>query len=341
MSKRWSIAVVCLLLGWVAGVSAAPRRAKFEPAHGCYLGAHLRPVGVGADMHRFEQMAGKKHASYFRYVGYGRPFPTEWVERVKALGAVPHIAFEPNRGLKEVQDGPYLRRWARSAQRAGCPIFLRWASEMNGYWTAYHGPVSLYKAKFRLVHRIMAQEAPNVAMVWTVFYYHRRGGPMPFRAWYPGDDCVDWVGANIYSVCHYSGDMDDEGQATDSVRALQDIYDAYASRKPIQISEFGATHFCGTEGRSRTDFAVKTMSLFYNSLRERFPRVKMVNWFNVNTIKAGLAENDYSVTGNPEVLATYRALIRSPYSPRGAAGWPPPAGGAAAPAKPLVSAVGR
>lgn len=309
----WLVALSGVFLLSSQRAAGSPRLAKFEPARGCYLGAHLRPVGIGADIRRFEAMTGRKHASYFRYVGYGRPFPTEWVEHVKSLGAVPHIAFEPNRGLQEVQDGPYLRRWARAARAAGCPIFLRWASEMNGHWTAYHAPASLYIEKFRLIHRVMTQEAPNVAMVWTVFYYHRRGGPMRFRAWYPGDAYVDWVGVNIYSVCHYSGSLRLKGRETDCIRALSDFYREYAARKPVQISEFGATHFCQVEGKPRPEFAIQTMTLFYRSLEKRFPRVKMVNLFNVNTIKAGLARNDYSVTSDPKVLNTYRWLIQDPY----------------------------
>ena len=117
----WLVALSGVFLLSSQRAAGSPRLAKFEPARGCYLGAHLRPVGIGADIRRFEAMTGRKHASYFRYVGYGRPFPTEWVEHVKSLGAVPHIAFEPNRGLQEVQDGPYLRRWARAARAAAAP----------------------------------------------------------------------------------------------------------------------------------------------------------------------------------------------------------------------------
>lgn len=312
--NRYRVALlVAGLLTLCAAARAAAPRGKFEPAHGCYLGAHLRPVGEGADIQRFERLTGKKHASYFRYVGYGKPFPTAWVNYVKSVGAVPHIAFEPNCGLPAVKDGPYLRRWARAANDAGCPIFLRWASEMNGYWTAYHQPVSLYIQKWRLVHDIFAQEAPNVAMVWTVFNYNRHSGPMSYNAWYPGDAYVDWVGMNTYSVCHYSGQLGLKGDAHDAVIALERLYRQYAARKPIQLSEFGATHYCKVEQKPRPEFAIETMRLLYESLPTRFPRVKMVNWFNVNTIKAGLARNDYSVTSDPAVLRAYSRLISSPY----------------------------
>ncbi len=87
---------LCLLLA--VSCFAAPSGValeKFEPPEGCYLGAYIEqdPVTNG-DIAAFEALTGKKHASYFKYVGYGRPFPTEWVEKVKAAGAVPQIAWE-------------------------------------------------------------------------------------------------------------------------------------------------------------------------------------------------------------------------------------------------------
>ena len=84
--------------------------AKFEPAHGCYIGAFIeRDTHVMGNIGAFEELTKRKHASYFTYVGYGRPFPAEWVRKVARAGGARHIAFEPNNGLDEVQDSLYLR----------------------------------------------------------------------------------------------------------------------------------------------------------------------------------------------------------------------------------------
>ena len=153
-----------------AGHTQSSGRAKFEPAQGCYVGAFIElDDTVKGDITVFEELTKKQHASYFTYVGYGRPFPLEWVNKVKARGAAPHIAFEPNNGLDEVKDDEYLRAWARDAARTQCPIFLRWASEMNGPWTAYGKDPAQYREKFRLMAQVMKEEAPNVAMVRTPF----------------------------------------------------------------------------------------------------------------------------------------------------------------------------
>ncbi|MDF2439609.1 MAG: hypothetical protein JWN98_593 [Abditibacteriota bacterium] len=279
---------------------------KFEPARGCYLGAFIeRDFTVLGDISAFEQLTKKKHASYFTYVGYGRPFPSDWVRKVKAGGAAPHIAFEPNDGLDMVQDGAYIRAWARDAARAKCPIFLRWASEMNGPWTKYGPNPPQYVEKFRLISKVMKEEAPNVAMVWTPFAEPTRTIP----SYYPGDEWVDWVGMNIYSVYVNNGDPFRPADQKDPVEALRYIYENYADRKPVHISEFAATIYCKGTSSDTVSFAISKMTRFYDALRLEFPRVKSVNWFCWDTIRANRANNNYSILDDGRVLATYRKLV--------------------------------
>jgi hypothetical protein len=207
-----------------------------------------------------------------------------------------------------VRDDDYLRGWAQAARFSETPIFLRYASEMNGTWQAYSGDPELYKAKWRIVCRVMHEVAPNVAMVWCPFSMPRR----TIEPYYPGDEYVDWVGVNVYSVHHHDGDANRPG-GEDPRDELQYVYDLYADRKPIQISEYASTHYCAACNQWLPSFAVLRAKELYGSLPLRFPRVKMVNWFSVNTIGEGLAENNYSVTDDPTILATYRDLIADPY----------------------------
>lgn len=291
-------------------LTASADLGKFEPPSGCYIGAFIErdPVARG-DIAQFEEAVGKKHASYIVYVGYGQPFPWEFVRKCIAAGAVPHIAFEPNQGLHIVKADSYLREFAREAGRARCPIFLRWASEMNGDWTAYHGDPQLYIEKWRLVWRVFKEEAPNVAMVWTPFSTPQSIIP----AYYPGDEYVDWVGINIYSVWCHDGDPRRPAWFKDPVEFLRFVYDLYADKKPVQISEFAATHFCKATRRDTTEFAIEKMQRLYSIIISDFPRVKLVNWFSCDTISEGLADNNYALTDNPRVLKCYRELVSHPY----------------------------
>ena len=287
-----------------------PGPARFEPKTGCYLGAFVaNDLNVDRRMDVWQRVVGKPHASYLTYSGYGQPFPAEWVRAVRRVGAVPNIAWEPNSGLRAVRDNEYLRNWARAAAASGGPVFLRFASEMNGAWTAYHGNPAHYRAKFRLVARAMRAEAPNVAMVWTP--YCLPAGNIP--AYYPGDDAVDWVGVNIYSVHHHNGMLDQPADHEDPLDLLTPIYKRYAGRKPIQISEYAATNYCLACSQSLPEFAISKMSRMYRNLPTRFPRVKMIYWFSWDTVAGGAAENNYAVTGDTDVLAAYRKITHQPY----------------------------
>ncbi len=295
--------------------------AKFEPVRGCYIGAFIEKEfafqykNSQEKIEEFEQLTRKKHASYFTYVGYGTPFPGDWVASVKREGGAPQIAFEPNHGLEEVKDSEYLRNWARDAARSGVPIFLRWASEMNGTWMKYSDlpnqgdRFEQYKSKFRLVARIMHEEAPNVALVWTPFAQPQRD----ILKYYPGDEWVDWVGINIYSVYVNDGDPKRPAYDIDPLQQLQFIYVNFAERKPIHISEFAATVQCKGTGLDTVDFAINKMTRFYDGLRTQYPRVKAINWFCLDTIRAGLANNNYSFLQNGRVLNTYTHLVSDPY----------------------------
>lgn len=290
------------------------RLALFEPESGCYIGAFIeRDTRARGNISLFEAATQKQHASYFTYVGYGKSFPQGWINKIaRTPGAprAPHIAFEPNEGLDKVEDTGsmcYLRRWARDAARTKVPIFLRWASEMNCARTnhLYGQSPEKYKEKFRLVSKIMKQEAPNVAMVWTPFATPTNN----IDSYYPGDEWVDWVGMNIYSVFVHNGDRNVPAAEEDPVGFLDFIYKGYAARKPIHISEFAATVKCKGTGEDTSDWAQGKARRFYEALRTDYPRVKSVNWFCLDTIKTGLANNDYSLLSKGAMTSTYSQLV--------------------------------
>ena len=300
-----------LVAALLAGVlTSAPVLAEgFIPADGCYLGAYIElDCATGGDIDDFESIIGRPHASYFRYVGYGSPFPFRWVREMHERGILPHIAWEPNNGLDPVRDDDYLRGWAEAAARTGGPVFLRYASEMNGTWQAYSGNPAEFIEKWRSVARVMREIAPNVIMVWCPFATPQR----TITEYYPGDEWVDWVGVNIYSVHHYDGDIT-KPAVDDPREQLRYVYDLYADRKPIAICEYAATHFCAACNSDVTDFGLQQMTRLYEALPTQFPRVKMIAWFCVDTVGTGLASNNYSLTASREFAERYRELVGDSY----------------------------
>ena len=202
-------------------IASRDSHALHEPASGCYLGAFIdfdptlkRPVIIDKswphqDPAGFEQIVQKSHAVYFFYMGYGRPLPLEWVRWLGAHGKYVHIALEPNSGLQMVKDDAYLRKLADDMKRSGAKIFLRYASEMNGEWVNYHFHPDEYRRKFKLVHDVMHQRAPNVALVWCPYMTPE----VDIAKYWPGDDAVDWVGVNMYSVTYHNNTLKEPAEA--------------------------------------------------------------------------------------------------------------------------------
>jgi hypothetical protein len=297
--------------------------AKYEPSIGCYLGAYvdfdssLPPSVVDQNKteHRdpggFEHIVGRAHSMYFFYLGYGKPLPLDWVNWLATRNKFVQIALEPNDGLKWVKDDKYLNRLADEMGHSGARIFLRFASEMNGRWTAYHRDPSEYRKKFKLVHDIMHKRAPNVAMVWCPYCLPKESIP----DYYPGDDAVDWVGINMYNVTYHNNNLNSGCEAEHPCDMLDTVYNRYSSRKPIMVCEYGATHLAACKPTPRPDFACRKIGTFYNALPAIYPRVKCVNYFDSNTLQfaADLAYNDYCVTDDAAVRAAYSVAVASSY----------------------------
>ena len=301
--------------------------AKFEPVYGCYLGAYVAnddrlggSAFTGNQMYAgraaaLGDMVNKHLATSWDYCEYGSRFPLRWAQELCRLGIAPHIAMEPNRGLDLVQDDDYLQSFAIAAASCGGPVFLRFAGEMNGDWTAYHGDPELYRRKFRTVHDVMARLAPNVAMIWcvnSVPEYNMDG-------YYPGDDAVDWVGVNFYSVLHHDNDPSRPAWFENPATLLKYVYHRYAGRKPIAICEYGASHREKINPYvDQSAIAAGKIAALLAALPRQFPRVKLVGFFDCDNLSArnivsGRQLNDYSVTDSPEVLAALTRAVASDY----------------------------
>jgi hypothetical protein len=296
--------------------------ARLEPSDGCYLGAFIDLDNSLGETYKdgtgrirrmpdqFEEKTGKSHASYFFYMQYGTRLPADWITVLGMKGKAVHIALEPNLGLDKVEDNEYLTNLATQLRDTGTPIFIRFASEMNGPWVAYNGDPKKYREKFSLVADKMHKIAPNVAMVWCPYTTPEN----PILSYYPGDESVDWVGVNFYSVTYYNQDRKTPGAQDHPTDKLDYIYDHFSHKKPIMIGEFGATHYSALEKKSVEDFARGCIISLYSGLPRAYPRVKAIFYFNGNNMEVShRLNNNYAVTQSPMVLEAYRKVVSIPY----------------------------
>jgi hypothetical protein len=282
--------------------------AKFEPKYGMYIGLYSeQDPAMQNFFSRSQSIYGKNHAMYLAYSQWGKPFPKQYAVRAKEAGSALQIGWEPTGGLDEVEDGPYLRQWAREAKAAGIPIFLRFASEMNGTWTAWDGDPEKYIRTFRLVHDVLEEEAPNVAMVWSPNDVPK----FSMAPYYPGDEYVDWVGVSLYTEPYENGDGE-AMFATSPVERLDEVYKLYADRKPIMISETAVSHYAHKKQEDVTDWAVMNLQRLLEVMPKKYPRLKAITYFNVN-LEGRESDNNYLLGANDQMMSAYKQIIADPY----------------------------
>lgn len=289
--------------------------AKYEPQNGMYFGAFVEyePAMTGQPKATFNTLTGVQHPIFYTYHHYGQPFPVNWAAGVKSAGGAIHLALEATNGLSAIQNDAYLKSFARDCAKAEMPIFLRLNSEMNGDWTPWHQTPQRYIETFRLVASVMKTEAPNVAMVWAP-----NSVPVDnILRYYPGDEYVDWVGVNLYSVSVFNGDSKAPATHVNPLDLLDYVYSKFAAKKPIQVAEFAATHYSAAEKKDTTAFALAKMRLLYHGVKYKYPRVKSIQWYSANNlVKAHSPErrlNNFSLLENAKLLAAYGQMLASDY----------------------------
>ncbi|MEV6487731.1 glycosyl hydrolase [Actinoplanes sp. NPDC051633] len=189
-----------------------------------------------------------------------------------------------------------IARNAKQIRRFGRPVLLRWGWEMNGDWYAWGGAdngdnAAGYVKVWKRIRSIFAdQGADNVSWVWSPNWNDSPAAKWNAKArYYPGDDQVDWVGVSGYNLHR-------EAPGT----MFQPIYDAYATRKPIMITEIGSVD---RGGSTKADW----ITLAANWI-EQHPAIGGVVWFDTDT-HPGYHEK-WRIDTDRESLAAFRAMAR-------------------------------
>lgn len=285
--------------------------AKFEPETGTYLGLFMGGVLENAKANKVEEAYGKNHAIYLTYTYWGKNakddttyFPTKFAEAAKAQGSGIQIGLEPHGGLDQVQDDAYIHEFARQAKESGIPIFIRFASEMNGEWTPWYTKNGKeYIEKFRLVHDIFEKEAPNVAMVWSPNFLPRD----TIKQYYPGDDYVDWVGISLYTIPFSQGEEKLGGNPMDYLKPIYEMF----PNKPFFISEGAVSHYSFQTKKDYSEWAATQLNNMYSYMPKIYNRVKAIHYFNLDksTTSYDNSNNNYDLGKNKLILSTYKKAI--------------------------------
>lgn len=305
-------------------VRPTSKPAKLEPSNGVLMGMYVDETGIDEqDQLRLPSRFGAEFAVYFRYHQLIQPsqdslnrpfFPSRFYKAVRQAGGMVHLAIEPNMPLSQVNLA-VLEPFAQAVRDSGVPTFVRFAGEFNDPINEWSKNPALYIQKFRLVADTFRRIAPNAVMVWM---------PMASRlevldAFYPGQAYVDWVGVSMYSTPFSNGDIKQSNLRVSPLDQLKPIYEKYAAKHPIQISEYAASHETQlTPSTDYTNFAIQKMNMLYWGVAQRYPRIKNINWLDIDMIRskfitpsrAAERRNNYQLVGAK--LEAMKALLANP-----------------------------
>ncbi len=305
----------------------------YEPAYGAILGATIdSDKRLNGNYDSINTVYGRPYSAVLVFVQWGDPLPADTVSYGKINNLALQVAWQPTAGLDAVQDDEYTQSMAHALSNYGGPIFLRFGGEMNGGWVAWGQQPRLYVEKFQLISTLMKQLAPNVAMVWAPNFQPDSvpGDATTFQynvdQYYPGDNYVDWVGINGYADYYQQGEQSNDstlpgnswvmtnyhqGHHANPLLKYQKLYDEYASRKPIMLSEIGVAWYNNRDPQMDvTPWGVNTLERLYGYLPLMYPRIKAIFYFN-QAVPGDCSR--YSLYDNDAMYQAYKQEIASSY----------------------------
>jgi len=222
------------------------------------FGAYVDPPSYTEDnriesFEAFEKKLGRKLDLYHSYHPWLQEFPSTADRHFAYRGTTLLLSWAGTDTL-DIVSGRYdemIRSRARGLRALGTPVILQWRWEMNRPNLApeIHSPQD-YVAAWRHLHEVFDQVGvDNVEWAWCPL--SDALADLDYSAYYPGDDWVDWIGAN--------------GYARSPTQTFAQVFDSFftwaeAVDKPILIGEFARPTDMGSadslrrwlEGASRT-----------------------------------------------------------------------------------------
>lgn len=282
-------------------------RQLYEPENGIYLGATLKNSNP-ENMVTYPQTVSKEMAGYLIYADiHDEPYEKykDVFNAANQYGCIVQYALQPgsiNDLLSVTEDDERYIRLAIELNNTGSMILLRFASEMNDPSNAWYTKnTGSYIKSFRAVANIFRKYAPNVAIVWSPNFYPEE----TIANYYPGDEYVDYVGISAYCE-HQPGSDGIDRQRFASL--LDKIVSLYGHKKPIIISESGASYSDPNTGADITEFASRQIKDFYTYLPIKYPQVKAAYIFETVDAKG---TRQFQFYANDSYFNAYRSSILS------------------------------
>jgi Glycosyl hydrolase family 26 len=280
----------------------APARGPAPPSGGAWIGAWVKPdvptqagrveaegdfqtaIGRTLDIaHVYHSTEDFPAAADLQFIAQGKTLMISW-------------SGDDTRVITSGRDDALIRERAEAVKALGVPILLRWRWEMNrpNLGASVWSPAD-YIAAWKHVRAIFTEVgATNAGWVWCPIATDFDATDA--AAYYPGDDQVEWICADVYPGPDYSSFSD-----------VADEFMAWASHhdKPIIIGEFGAQDGGSPTQRAEWIAAAGTYA-------KDHPQIKAMVYFDAQINQNG-GDRDFTLEGTGAPLQAFRALALDPY----------------------------
>ncbi len=293
--------------------SAFSARKEYDVPYMTKTGIQLGVTLKGSNptyIDEFTRLSGKEASGYILYGHHDlKPYAHAFkgaAERGKIIQYALQVESLSDLLSIRAEDERYINL-AKDIQNTGAKTLIRFACEMNdetNKW--YTTDCAAYIERFRYVADIFHKYAPNCAMVWSPNFYPANN----IENYYPGDAYVDYVGISLYAEHQPETDPLKLGVDRSRFASLLDtLVTLYGHKKPIIISECGASYVDKDTGADLTEFASRQINDLFRYLPLKYPQVIAAYLFE--TYDAGGRKFEFS--GNPTYHEAFRNAIQGNY----------------------------
>jgi hypothetical protein len=276
------------------------------PSAGALFGAWVEPTDgfttsdEESAVTALEHRLGRSLAIDQLYVRWDAPMPLAVARWDLQHGTIPMISWAgaPTSLIASGRYDAQIRARALQLRALPGPVMLRWFAEMDGTANrADAGSPKTFVAAWRHIHSIFASVgASNVSWVWCPTAFNFSTGYA--QQFYPGNDFVDWVGADGYNWAPRRPGS----HWTSFGQIFSSFYQWGASTgKPLLVGEFGVLEAAPGQKAAWLRQAGQ-------ELRTQFPAIRAVVYFDSDH------ENfNWRVTTSSSAFAAFRAFATDTY----------------------------